>query len=558
MRAGLVFLSAVVLIACSGVSSVLASPLSAETGKNINGAGQPHLVCPQKKLSTPLDVSSKSAYDGQTPSLNRPSLINPVDLLNGFFLRADGAAAYDLAGYAVSNAGDVNGDHLDDLIVGAPDAANSGGSNSGAAYVVFGRAMSGILDLGSLGVGGFAIYGAAASDDAGISVSRAGDVNGDGLGDLIVGARYAGNGGRVFSGSAYVVWGQATQEPVDLSSLTGKGFRIDGAWDYGHTGRSVSAAGDVNDDGLDDLVVGAPENDNNLRIDSGTAYVIWGKCSDTTVDLARIVSLEQGFPIYGAAVSDFAGQSVSAVGDLNNDGKDEVVVGAYGADNNGRDGSGSAYLIFGKSSIDPVDLIDLGPSGYRIDGASGYHKAGYSVAGTGDVNEDGLNDLIVGADGASYNRRPGSGSAYVLFGKTSTEPVDLANPGFGGFRIDGAKFSDHAGSTVSGAGDVNGDGLADVVLGAEWADNNGRPVSGSAFTVFGKRDTAPVDLAAFSNGFRIDGARPNDQAGHSVSGGGDVDGDGLSDPLVGAIYPSNNGRSFSGSAYVVTGRAASP
>lgn len=293
---------------------------------------------------------------------------------------------------------------------------------------------------------------------------------------------------------------------IDL--LTRTTLRIDGAAAGDNAGH-VANAGDVNGDGRADVVIGAQKAGNNGRQLSGSAYVVFGRASTTTIDLAALGSA--GFRIDGAAAADFTGQAVAGVGDVNGDGRADVIVGAPGADSRGRNLSGSAYVVFGKTSAATVDLASLGDGGFRIDGAVAEALTGGSVAGAGDVNDDGRPDLIVAADEMTNNGRQDAGSAYVVFGKASTTGVDLAALGAGGFRIDGAATFDGAGSSVAGVGDLNGDGRADVAVGAYAADNNARSNSGSVYVVFGKASRMAVDLAAIgARGFRIDGAASDD------------------------------------------------
>ena len=216
--------------------------------------------------------------------------------------------------------------------------------------MLFGKA-SGLsnIDLASLGASdGYRIDGAAANDYCGFSVSTAGDVNGDGYADLIVGAPIADNNGRPYSGSAYVLFGKASGfANIDLASLAASdGYRIDGAVTVDVCGGSVSTAGDVNGDGYAEVIVGAHYADNNGRAESGSAYVLFGKASGfANIDLASL-GASDGYRIDGAAMGDECGRSVSTAGDVNGDGCAEVIVGAPFADNNGRSGSGSAYVLF--------------------------------------------------------------------------------------------------------------------------------------------------------------------------------------------------------------------
>jgi hypothetical protein len=171
---------------------------------------------------------------------------------------------------------------------------------------------------------------------------------------------------------------------------------------------------------------------------------------------------------------------VAGAGDVNGDGRDDVIIGAPAADNNVRTSSGSSYVVYGSQSPATLDLNALGAAqGFRLDGAAASDVSGSSVAGAGDVNGDGRDDVIVAAP------RNGSGSSYVVYGSQSPGTVDLNALGAAqGFRIDGAAAGDQSGTAVAGAGDVNGDGRGDVILGAYFAGNNGRFHSGSSYVVY--------------------------------------------------------------------------
>jgi len=255
----------------------------------------------------------------------------------------------------------------------------------------------------------------------------------------------------------------------------------------------------------------------------------------------------------GAAANDQAGTSVAGAGDVNNDGRADVIVGAPSADNNLRGASGSAYVVFGKTTITGVDLNALGSAGFRIDGAAASDNAGTSVAG--DVNADGRADVIVGATFADNNARAASGSAYVVFGQTTPASVDLNALGSAGFRIDGAAATDQAGSSVAGAGDVNGDGRPDVIVGAAGADNNARSNSGSAYVLFGAGQSLAAavatstawSLAAEPDGSGLAtsfsyGARPN----VPLLGDWDANGSRTAGEYKGGMFLLNNHNDASG------------
>ena len=428
-----------------------------------------------------------------------------------------------------------------------------------------------VLSLAGLdGSNGFRLDGAAAGDGSGRSVSAAGDVNGDGFADLIVGASEANPNGKLGAGSSYVVFGKASgfASSLDLAALNGSnGFRLDGAAEGDGSGGSVSAAGDVNSDGYADLIVGATGADPGGKVYAGSSYVVFGKASGfaAVLDLATLNG-SNGFRLDGAAEGDLSGFPVSAAGDVNGDGYADLIVGASEANPNGKLGAGSSYVVFGKASgfAATLDLSTLnGSNGFRLDGAAAGDELGISVKSAGDVNGDGYADLIVGAREADPNGKDAAGSSYVVFGKASgfAATLDLSTlNGSNGFRLDGTAAKDYSGISVSAAGDVNGDGFADLIVGASEANPNGKLGAGSSYVVFGKASgfAAALDLNTLngSNGFRLDGAAWVDGSGGSVSAAGDVNGDGFADLIVGAHGAAPNGKFYAGSSYVVFGKAS--
>lgn len=441
-----------------------------------------------------------------------------VSTLGDAGFRIDGDDAGDSAGFSVAGAGDVNDDGYDDVIVGALDASDNPSTQNGAAYVVFGKDTTTKVELGALGTGGFRIEGAGGA--TGVSVAGAGDVNNDGLDDVIVGAVFATYDGRNASGAAYVVFGKTTTSEVDLAaSMTGVGFIIGGANAADYTGGSVSGGRDVNDDGFDDVVVGAQQADNRARPESGSVYVVFGKTTSTTIDTASLGS--DGYQIDG--VDGNAGNSVAWIADMNEDAIPEVLVGAPGVESRGP-ATGAAYVVFGQSTTEGIDIAGLrtADNGFTMEGAGRAHYTGESVAPLGDVNDDGLPDLAVGAPQADNNSRDHSGSVHVVFGKADTGSLNLDSLGDAGFRIDGAAVGDFTGYSVARAGDVDGDGFNDVLLGAQEADNNTRDNSGSAYVEL-VSDWLAGDCANPRSG--TDGADTliGGDAGDDISGEGGAD-----------------------------------
>ncbi|MCX8519029.1 MAG: Ig-like domain-containing protein, partial [Methylophilaceae bacterium] len=401
----------------------------------------------------------------------------------GFVLT--GETAVDQSGFSVSAAGDVNGDGLADLFVGAP-ARLSG--RAGRSYVVFGKTNTSAVNLSAVaaGSGGFVISGEAAGDESGISVAALGDVNGDGLADLLIGARYNG-AGHINAGRSYVVFGKTNTSVVNLSAVaagTG-GFAMTGEAASDYSGSAVSAAGDVNGDGLADLLVGAPYNDAG-GTNAGRSYVIFGKANTSAVSLSAVAAGTGGFAMTGEIRGDQSGISVAAAGDVNGDGLADVLVGALYNDAGGGN-AGRSYVVFGKANTKAINLsaVVAGTGGFAITGEAGGDQSGFSVSAAGDMNGDGLADLLVGAP----NNDVGGGNAgrsYVVFGKANTSAVHLSAvaAGSGGFAITGEMVGDQSGFSVSAAGDVNGDGLSDLLVGAPYSDVGGAG-AGRSYVVFG-------------------------------------------------------------------------
>ncbi|MEH2058871.1 MAG: hypothetical protein V7K97_22490 [Nostoc sp.] len=505
-------------------------------------------------------------------SFNLPKL-SFLNGTNGFAI--NGIAAYDFSGGSVSNAGDINNDGIDDLIIGASSADPNGNQSAGQSYVVFGGTnlgSGGTLNLSSLnGTNGFAINGIAAGDYSGISVSNAGDINNDGVDDLIIGAFNADPNGKHDAGQSYVVFGGTnvgSGGTLNLSSLNGtNGFAINGIAAGDYLGISVSNAGDINKDGVDDLIIGASYAFTNGKSYTGQSYVVFGGTNLGSGGTFNLSSLNgtNGFAINGIAAGDASGISVSNAGDINNDGVDDLIIGASYASPNGNRSAGQSYVVFGGTNLGSGGTLNLsslnGTNGFLINGIAADDYSPSSLSNAGDINNDGVDDLIIGAYSADPNGIPNAGQSYVVFGGTNLGNGGTLNlsslNGTNGFAINGIAAGDYLGVSVSNAGDINNDGVDDLIIGAPDADINCGYVAGQSYVVFGGTNLGSggtLNLSSLNgtNGFAINGAA-GDYLGISVSNAGDINNDGIDDLIIGAADASPNGIPNAGQSYVVFG-----
>ena len=448
------------------INGVLAgdnSGFSVSHAGDVNGDGLDDLIvgAPQ---ADPYGNNSGASYVvfGKANNTTAVDLSVIASGIGGFVI--NGASAGHTSGRSVSSAGDLNKDGKDDLIVGAPNVSPNGVNAAGASYVVFGKAEGTPVNLSALGTGGFVINGAFSGGTSGLSVSNAGDVNGDGFDDLIVGARYDRPNGFTNAGASYVVFGKDSYPAaINLSALGTGGFVINGASAADRLGFSVSSAGDVNGDGFDDLIVSARYADPNGINDVGSTYVVFGKANFTTaVNVSDIVDGTGGFVINGSP-GNFTGGSVSRAGDVNNDGYDDLIV----------SGTNTTSVVFGKADGTQVTASALGTGGFSITGTNGH-----SVSAAGDVNNDGFDDLILGTSNAGAN---GGGVVSVVYGKANTTTVNVQALGTGGFSLLALSTGNQFGISVSNAGDVNDDDFDDVIIGAPGVGNG----AGASYVVFG-------------------------------------------------------------------------
>jgi hypothetical protein len=478
--------------------------------------------------------------------------------------------------------GDVNGDGIGDWAIGVPTAENPElvDQAAGAVYVIYGRrdAPGTAITTSSIDAGssnGFAVYGAVTGDDVGASVAAAGDVNGDSLADIVIGAP----GSDSDVGGAFVIYGSRTGGDVQTFLLGSRGYSIVDtlpAATNANLGYSVAGAGDVNGDGLDDVAVSAPGYGASGA--SGAVWIIFGAASQSQVDLnvsmhtAARTSTEPAdlspidatngawVAVFGSG-SDHIGNSIAGVGDFNGDGHPDI---AFTFQADALDDSGGVdvqYLVPHEDSENPAFDSVFSFSSHA--GSNELKVINSVVAGAGDFDGDGLSDIIVG-DGHAAGGGTLRGTAYVVLGRHSTPgtaPTAEFTNAFTGFTVAGPANSDALGATVGGGRDVNGDGIDDVVIGVPGASTTSGTGAGEALVVYGRAAShtagtgQPIDLSGVADGadgFVIAGSSAGDSTGGDGLSIGDVNGDGRPDVLVAAPSDADGGAN-AGAAAVVEG-----
>ncbi|MEE9335008.1 MAG: VCBS repeat-containing protein [Granulosicoccaceae bacterium] len=412
----------------------------------------------------------------------------------------------------VSGVGDVNNDGLADVIVGS----------LGGAHVVFGSSSGfprtvtpELLD----GANGFSFTSAATS------VSGGGDINSDGIADIIVGNANASSNGQVGSGVTYVIYGSTENFPAVLNpaALSGRnGFAIVGVNSQDRSGAQVADAGDYNHDGFNDILIGAPNKTQDGRAEAGEAYLVLGRDHfPAAVSLADIDG-NNGFVFKGNNIQDSLGASVSGIGDINHDGIGDIAIGAPGKGPFGSpsDYPGETYVLFGGNfSGERVVGRELltGANGFVARGIRGGvvpieegqaiwgDLSGTSLDAAGDFNHDGIDDLIIGASHTIKSpSRKGSGQAYIIYGSNGafSQRLNLRDlDGSNGMRFDGTGTTDYFAVYVRQAGDFNADGRDDVIIGASGQGESYVMYSRDAGPRFSTAPNVAFNAQLISSGF---------------------------------------------------------
>ena len=468
---------------------------------------------------------------------------------------------------SISGLGDINGDGIDDF--GVDDFQSrppSGIEYEGSAFVVFGveGGLPSPIVLEDLdGTNGFRLRTFAAFDLTSSPVA-AGDVNGDGIDDILIsgvggGGYGSGEPGASLHGKAYIVFGRGPASggfpaEFDLRDLDGSnGVRLEpiGGDQVGRERFGlVAAAGDINNDGLGDVAVGASAADVGSLVDSGRVYVFFGQREPFPAvlrggDLDGTNGLRVVNPQPSGFESGWVAQTGPDGGDVNGDGIDDLLVGTRFPS--------AAHVVFGRDG-EPfpadLDLRDLdGSDGFLLAGSTSSARIGAALAIGGDVNGDGIDDLALGApfSGPRGVYSLAAGRTFVVFGSRDGFPARLdvsALDGTNGFRIDGDQPEDSSGSAVAIAGDLNGDGFDDLAIGAQFRGSRLagyylRAGPGATYVVFGRGAAAPPVLSladvAQDEIIRIDGDDRTTYFGSTVARAGDINGDGTDDLVAAAL-----------------------
>jgi len=465
------------------------------------------------------------------PGISISQVLNPT----ASFL---GTHSSERVGYHIHTAGDVNSDGYDDFLIGTFHNRTRG-QDAGAAYLILGKEAADWGYKNSLTSADARILGGSRYEAVGYYLGGGGDVNGDGYDDFLIGAPAGNDAVPQNPGHLYLIFGKTSADwgyNYILPSSAGASF--DGENQSDHAGQSVAMIGDLNGDGYDDIICGAPYNDYGSN-DAGKVYIILGKSGGWQ----QGVNLNQSdASFYGTWNNGLVGYAVDGVGDVNNDGILDFAIGARG--------EGKVYLFFGRQSVDWGFNCNINQADIIFTKVQYDDWTGWRVSKAGDVNSDGFDDLLIGAPKYNYNGDD-TGKVYLILGRSSGWPGNLSNADA---SFIGEAENDQAGWDVQDAGDVNGDGYDDFLIGAWYNDSNGEN-SGKMYLIKGKSSGWQQNVSLSQIPDTFVGEHAGDYAGFSVAAAGDVNGDGLSDIMTSSTY---NGEAYNWAGKILLFTADNP
>ena len=466
--------------------------------------------------------------------------IQPISQISIYGKSADAQC-----GYSVSDAGDFNDDGFTDVIIGARLATSDGINKTGEAYIIFGSmSYSEVIDLNNLAGSGIVVTGSNSDDQLGFCVSKAGDINGDNIDDILISATNAEIAGKLNTGCVYIIYGSINPPSViNVSSLQSAGIVVCGKNTDDALGFSISDIGDFNDDGFDDVIIGAQCYSGNGEYHAGEAYIILGDSDlPSEIDLSDVNS--HIITIRLNQQNAMLGYDVSSAGDINNDGFDDVIVSANSFSVSERNYCGRCFIIYG--SVNPSSEIDLEGTGsnyFSVTGKYSYDCLGTKISNAGDVNNDGYDDILLAT---MYNY---SNEVYILFGRNepfSDIDLEYANPFIKTIKIDYDDMEQYSVIGVSDANDINKDGFGDIMISLPSLSYEGFVKNGDVFILNGSDSLSETINLSNYNKLEIKNYSNGSFFGSSISAVADFNKDGFADIIVGAYKVDYDGKTDCG------------